>query len=139
MIAYIIRRLLLMIPTLLGIMVINFIVIQAAPGGPVEQMLAQIQGTQCPVRRVSLGGAEGEPDAAVLERAESGGYGVVFPDFPGCVSAGETVQTALTNAGEALFGFIPVRPTVGMFGFGLALALPFALFAMFPGWLNLTM
>ena len=39
---------------------------------------------------------------AVLERAESGGYGVVFPDFPGCVSAGETVQAALTNAGEAL-------------------------------------
>ena len=46
------------------------------------------------------------------------------------------VETAKTNAGEALFGFIPVRPTVGMFGFGLALALPFALFAMFPGWLN---
>jgi microcin C transport system permease protein len=43
--AYILRRLLFMIPTLLGIMVINFFVIQAAPGGPVEQMLAQIQGT----------------------------------------------------------------------------------------------
>jgi len=45
MLAYIIRRLLLMIPTLLGIMVLNFIVIQFAPGGPIEQILAQLQGT----------------------------------------------------------------------------------------------
>ncbi|MCX4024804.1 microcin C ABC transporter permease YejB [Endozoicomonas sp. SM1973] len=41
---YILRRLLLIIPTLLGIMVINFIIIQAAPGGPVEQMIARLQG-----------------------------------------------------------------------------------------------
>jgi len=44
MFAYILRRLALIIPTLFGIMVINFVVIQAAPGGPVEQMIAQIQG-----------------------------------------------------------------------------------------------
>ncbi|WP_419797853.1 MAG: microcin C ABC transporter permease YejB [Terasakiella sp.] len=44
MLAYIIRRLLLIVPTLFGIMVLNFVIIQAAPGGPVEQMLAQIQG-----------------------------------------------------------------------------------------------
>jgi microcin C transport system permease protein len=44
MTAYIIRRLLLMIPTLLGIMLINFIVIQTAPGGPVEQAIAQLTG-----------------------------------------------------------------------------------------------
>ncbi|MEE8563027.1 MAG: microcin C ABC transporter permease YejB [Alphaproteobacteria bacterium] len=45
MIAYIIRRLLLIIPTLFGIMVINFAIIQFAPGGPVEQLIAQITGT----------------------------------------------------------------------------------------------
>ena len=45
MLAYIIRRLLLIIPTLFGIMVINFIVIQAAPGGPIEQLIATIEGT----------------------------------------------------------------------------------------------
>ncbi|GAB4360214.1 MAG: microcin C ABC transporter permease YejB [Gammaproteobacteria bacterium] len=44
MLAYIVRRLLLIIPTLFGIMVLNFIIVQAAPGGPVEQMIAQIQG-----------------------------------------------------------------------------------------------
>lgn len=42
--AYILRRLLLIIPTLFGIMAINFIIVQAAPGGPVEQMIAQIKG-----------------------------------------------------------------------------------------------
>ncbi|MEM7497522.1 MAG: microcin C ABC transporter permease YejB [Pseudomonadota bacterium] len=40
--AYILRRLLLIIPTLLGIMALNFVIIQFAPGGPVEQVLAQI-------------------------------------------------------------------------------------------------
>jgi microcin C transport system permease protein len=43
MLAYIIRRLLLIIPTLFGIMVINFVVIQAAPGGPVEQLIQQLR------------------------------------------------------------------------------------------------
>jgi len=42
--AYIFRRLLLMIPTLLGILLLNFIIIQAAPGGPVEQMIAKLEG-----------------------------------------------------------------------------------------------
>ncbi len=41
---YIIKRLLLIIPTLIGIMVVNFIIIQSAPGGPVEQLIAQITG-----------------------------------------------------------------------------------------------
>jgi microcin C transport system permease protein len=44
MTAYIIRRLLLMVPTLLGIMTINFLIIQLAPGGPVEQAIAQLTG-----------------------------------------------------------------------------------------------
>jgi microcin C transport system permease protein len=42
--AYIIRRVLLIIPTLLGIMLLNFIIIQIAPGGPVEQAIAQLTG-----------------------------------------------------------------------------------------------
>ena len=45
MAAYILRRLLLMIPTILGIMAISFLVVQFAPGGPVERVIAQIQGT----------------------------------------------------------------------------------------------
>ncbi|MEM5502885.1 microcin C ABC transporter permease YejB [Ahrensia kielensis] len=42
--AYILRRLLLMIPTILGIMAISFTVVQFAPGGPVEQVIAQLTG-----------------------------------------------------------------------------------------------
>jgi microcin C transport system permease protein len=42
MLAYVVRRLLLIIPTLFGIMVINFVVIQTAPGGPVEQLIQQL-------------------------------------------------------------------------------------------------
>lgn len=44
MAAYILRRLLLIFPTLLGIMIINFIVIQFAPGGPVERLIAEMSG-----------------------------------------------------------------------------------------------
>ncbi|QFS81577.1 Inner membrane ABC transporter permease protein YejB [Roseivivax sp. THAF40] len=42
--AYILRRLLLIIPTLLGIMVINFALVQFVPGGPIEQIIARAQG-----------------------------------------------------------------------------------------------
>lgn len=42
--AYILRRLLLIVPTLIGIMVINFALIQFVPGGPIEQILAQLEG-----------------------------------------------------------------------------------------------
>ena len=44
MLAYLVRRFLLIIPTLFGIMVINFFIVQLAPGGPVERLLAELQG-----------------------------------------------------------------------------------------------
>ena len=44
MTAYIARRLLLMIPTLLGILFVSFVVVQFAPGGPVERVIAQLSG-----------------------------------------------------------------------------------------------
>ena len=44
MLAYIARRLLLMIPTVFGILLISFVIVQFAPGGPVERVLAQLQG-----------------------------------------------------------------------------------------------
>jgi microcin C transport system permease protein len=53
-IAYAIRRILLMIPTLFAIMVVNFFIIQAAPGGPVQQMIAKLKGnTVSATERVS--------------------------------------------------------------------------------------
>ena len=44
MLAYLTRRLLLVIPTLLGILVINFVVIQALPGGPVQRVISELSG-----------------------------------------------------------------------------------------------
>ena len=44
MLNYFLRRLMLMIPTLFGILSINYIIVQAAPGGPVEQMIAKVRG-----------------------------------------------------------------------------------------------
>ena len=39
---------------------------------------------------------------ACIEAAEDGGFGVFFPDLPGCISGGDTVQQAAVNAAEAL-------------------------------------
>jgi microcin C transport system permease protein len=73
MLAYIVRRLLLIIPTLFGIMVINFVIIQAAPGGPVEQLIAQIEGTAVAATARVGGGGGGEVQQA--PRAAGGGDG----------------------------------------------------------------
>src|SRR3954465_7696368 len=65
--SYILRRLLLMIPTLFGILLITFVVIQFVPGGPVEQMVFQLQGRE--------GGMEaGGAPAASAPPGAGGGY-----------------------------------------------------------------
>ncbi|HSA80285.1 MAG TPA: microcin C ABC transporter permease YejB [Geminicoccaceae bacterium] len=70
MLAYIVRRLLLILPTLFGIMVINFVVIQTAPGGPVEQLIQQLTEGGAPdvTARVS-GTATGDLAAGAETRA----------------------------------------------------------------------
>ena len=73
--AYIIRRLILIVPTLLGIMVINFFLIQMAPGGPVHQMIAQLEGTAIDVtQRFTAAGNEevGIADANEQAQAQAG-------------------------------------------------------------------
>jgi microcin C transport system permease protein len=72
MAAYILRRLLLMIPTLLGIMLISFIIVQFAPGGPVERIIAQLQGQDSGTSaRISGGGG----DFAGGAQSQAGGGG----------------------------------------------------------------
>jgi microcin C transport system permease protein len=58
MTAYLFRRVLLIVPTLFGIVAINFAVIQLAPGGPVEQMIAELKGHGDAMGRMTGGGAE---------------------------------------------------------------------------------
>ena len=72
MVSYIIRRILLIIPTLIGIMVINFFIIQTAPGGPVERLIAQVKGTAVQATaRISSSG--GETDQAGYQGVEDQG------------------------------------------------------------------
>ena len=57
--AYILRRLLLIIPTLIGIMVINFTLTQFVPGGPIEQVLARLEGGGDAFQTIAGGGDAG--------------------------------------------------------------------------------
>jgi microcin C transport system permease protein len=70
MITYLLKRFLLIIPTLFGIMVINFIIIQAAPGGPVEQMLAKVRGVNVDAT-ARLTGAGSEMSHTIEQFGES--------------------------------------------------------------------
>jgi len=86
MFAYIVRRLLLIIPTLFGIMVINFVIVQAAPGGPVELLIARIKGTavEATARVGSVGGetagAQGGGQASTVTSKYRGARGL-DPEF----------------------------------------------------------
>lgn len=53
---YVLRRLLLIIPTLFGIMVVNFLIVQLAPGGPVEQVVAELTGPAVSTTAAITGG-----------------------------------------------------------------------------------
>ncbi|PWK60213.1 microcin C ABC transporter permease YejB [Roseicyclus mahoneyensis] len=63
--AYILRRMLLMVPTLLGIMVINFALTQFVPGGPVEQVIAQLEGDGDVFAGISGGGGDAGGQAQI--------------------------------------------------------------------------
>jgi microcin C transport system permease protein len=76
MLAYLIRRLLLIVPTLFGILALNFFIIQVAPGGPVEQILAKIQGqAQATGARITGGGSEVSSAAGITASGgQAGSY-----------------------------------------------------------------
>jgi microcin C transport system permease protein len=69
MTAYIIRRLLLMIPTLFGILLVSFVVVQFAPGGPVERVLAQLSGMDTGATSRISGSSGGDFGARQLQGA----------------------------------------------------------------------
>jgi len=63
MAAYILRRLLLIIPTLIGIMLVNFTLTQFVPGGPIEQVIARVQGEGDALRNITGGAGEAPQNA----------------------------------------------------------------------------
>ncbi|MBL4589185.1 MAG: microcin C ABC transporter permease YejB [Alphaproteobacteria bacterium] len=83
---YILKRLLLMIPTLLGIMFVSFVVIQFVPGGPVERMIAELQGHGGDATpRFSGGGADAgmssTPQASTGQQSQYRGSQGLDPEF----------------------------------------------------------
>ncbi|MDX1754975.1 MAG: microcin C ABC transporter permease YejB [Marinobacter sp.] len=86
--AYILRRLALIIPTLIGIMLLNFIIVQAAPGGPIEQFIAEMEGH---------GGS-------ALTRAGGGG-GAEVTTASGDSRGSRGIPPELLQELEAMYGF----------------------------------
>lgn len=85
---YILRRLLLIIPTLIGIMLLNFVIVQAAPGGPIEQLIAQMEGM----------------DSGSLTRATGGG-GAEVSEGNGQSRGAKGIPPELIADMEKLYGF----------------------------------
>jgi microcin C transport system permease protein len=78
--AYILRRLLLVIPTLLGIMIVNFVLIQFVPGGPIDQIIAEMEGRGDVFESFAGGGADTEDTSQEIESAYVGARGL-SPEF----------------------------------------------------------
>jgi microcin C transport system permease protein len=72
--AYILRRLLLIVPTLFGILLVNFVLVQFMPGGPIEQIIAQLEGEASATGRITGGGSE---------VAQAGGAGTGGSEYRG--------------------------------------------------------
>ncbi|WP_295834698.1 microcin C ABC transporter permease YejB [uncultured Azospirillum sp.] len=98
MLAYIIRRLLLIIPTLFGIMVINFLIVQIAPGGPIEQMIARVQGTAVEATSRIGGSAGGDANTAQRQTQAGGDSGSKYRGAQG-------LDPAFIKQLEKEFGF----------------------------------
>lgn len=98
MLAYTLRRLLLIVPTLFGILVVNFLVVQAAPGGPVERMIAQIKGQG--VEATARVSGAGQEDVAARAHAPPGAG-----DAPSKYRGARGLPPELIREIERQFGF----------------------------------
>jgi microcin C transport system permease protein len=108
MAAYILRRLLLMIPTLIGIMAISFLVVQFAPGGPVERIIAQLQGTDVSATARITGG--GGDFSGVNAGQNAGGTDPIFSKYRGA----QGLDPEFIKQLETQFGFD--KPPLERFG-----------------------
>ena len=98
MTAYIVRRLLFMIPTIFGIMLVSFVVIQFAPGGPVERVIAQLSGTETGATSRISGSAGGDFGARGLP---SPGQSEINSKYRGA----QGLDPAFIKSLEKQFGF----------------------------------
>jgi len=110
MAAYIFRRLLLMIPTILGIMAISFIVVQFAPGGPVERVIAQLQGTDVSATARIGGSSGGDLAGAGTDTSATGGADSITSKYRGA----QGLDPEFIRDLERQFGFD--KPPLQRFG-----------------------
>src|SRR5438876_982975 len=99
MLAYIARRLLLVVPTLFGIMLANFLIVQAAPGGPVDLMIARLRGHVGEATARVAGTGASETAGGRLARPGAGG------DEDGVTRAAQGIDPDLVRQLEKQFGF----------------------------------
>jgi microcin C transport system permease protein len=97
--AYILRRLLLIVPTLLGIMIVNFVIIQAAPGGPVQRAISELSGRAAgATARLTGGGGAGEAGGGPAQQVGQAG---VTDRYRGA----QGLDPAFIKELERLYGF----------------------------------
>ena len=89
--AYILRRLLLIIPTLLGIMVLNFALIQFVPGGPIEQVIARMEGGGDVFSSFSGGGASSPGEEFSASDSSTSGWSSAISPSDGVPVAARSV------------------------------------------------
>src|SRR5271154_6341113 len=107
MTAYIVRRILFMIPTIFGIMLVSFVVVQFAPGGPVERVIAQLSGTDTGATSRISGSASGDFARGALQ---SGAQLDVTSKYRGA----QGLDPAFVKSLEKQFGFD--KPAYERFG-----------------------
>ena len=98
--AYLLRRLALLVPTLFGIILINFAIVQFAPGGPVEQMLAELRGQGSTLGRLTGEGGGEIRSGGGGGASNSGGGGPV-----GSYRGARGLDPAVVAEIERTFGF----------------------------------
>src|SRR5437667_12561948 len=100
MTAYLIRRVLFMVPTLLGIMLVSFCVVQFAPGGPVERVIAQLSGSDTgATSRIS-----GLPGGDIAARGQPGG-GAAIAAVSSKYRGAQSLDPEFNQSLEKHFGF----------------------------------
>ena len=102
MATYLLKRLLLIIPTLFGIMLFSFVIIQFAPGGPVERMIAELTGNSSSiVSRMGGGGGDGLSGGAGAMGGQFGGADSITSKYRGA----QGLDPAFIKSLEKQFGF----------------------------------
>lgn len=103
--AYLFQRLLLIIPTLFGIMLLNFLIVQAAPGGPVEQAIAQVKGIAAGHSARIAGSSSANSDVGLSANTTQSATQVAPASSSATYRGAQGLDPEFIKALEAQYGF----------------------------------